>query len=341
MFINLISWSKKHYSDLPWRTNRTLYGTLVSEIMLQQTTVGTVKNHFDRFLKKFPTIKSLADTTEEELLIQWKGLGYYRRAKNLKKICMELMKSYKGKFPQDELSLLKLNGVGPYTANALLSIGMDRKALAVDANIERVLSRFYGIELEKGSKLSKEIYIQFKENKILNLKNVSYRELNEALMDLGRVYCKSMTVECQNCPVNKGCVAYKNRTQLKFPISSKTKKEVFEIEVVRFLIVKEKKYLAYLKNEKEWLHGQWELPTFILKSSDKKLVQYPILTSKIDTNACKKFKTTITKYKITNWIFPISLKEFQKISKDPKYFFRELNDKSNFSTTTMKCLAKL
>ncbi|RPJ67810.1 MAG: A/G-specific adenine glycosylase, partial [Alphaproteobacteria bacterium] len=133
-FLKLIEWSNDQYSHLPWRSQRTLYRTLVSEIMLQQTTVGTVLNHFEKFLSEYPTIFDLAQTNEEQICISWKGLGYYRRARSLRSLAIQIVEQFKGEIPTDLASLLKLKGIGPYTANAIVAIGADLRGLAVDAN---------------------------------------------------------------------------------------------------------------------------------------------------------------------------------------------------------------
>lgn len=341
MYSSLIKWSKKNFSHLPWRESRTLYGTLVSEIMLQQTTVGTVLNHYDRFLKRFPTIKSLAKSTEEELLIEWKGLGYYRRAKNLKKIAEQILKNHNGNIPTSFDELINLNGVGPYTANAIMSIGLDQKALAVDANLERVLSRLFLIDVQKGPKLTQKIYELFENNEILNIKKISFRELNEAIMDLGRTYCKVSTVECLNCPLNKLCQANLNRNQLEFPRSNKTAEKIsHDLSLLRVIVKKKDEVLMYQKVDTEWLHGQWELPTFILESSDKKLKQYPMISQKI-VQFDGQYKTAITKYKITNYIKIMSEKDFKKLDKNKRYEFRKLDRSSNLSTASIKALNKI
>ena len=194
----LIKWSCSHYGHLPWRQSRSLYSTLVSEIMLQQTTVGTVLNHYHRFLKRFPSIKSLAMACEEDVLIEWKGLGYYRRAKNLRKACIHLWENYRGQIPLDFEKLIAIPGIGEYTANALLAIGGNKKTIALDANLERVIARLYGIKEKKGPKLLKHIYALFDDDKIFSHdpQKVSFRHLNEALMDLGRTYCQSRKTRC-------------------------------------------------------------------------------------------------------------------------------------------------
>jgi A/G-specific adenine glycosylase len=338
MFKDLIKWSKNNFSHLPWRENRSLYRTLVSEIMLQQTTVGTVINHFERFCSVYPDLKSLANSTEEKLLIEWKGLGYYRRARNLKKIAEQISITHNGRIPDVEMELLSLNGVGAYTANAILSIGMDKKAIAVDANLERVLSRIYGIQELKGPKLTQKIYELFNNKEILSLKKISFRELNEALMDLGRVYCKSKTVECQNCPVSDECIAYAKREQLSFPRTIEKKKVSHELKLVRFIVRKNDKVLVYQKKSNEWLHGQWELPTYVVSSTDEPFSQYPKIESKIKLDICKTFKSAITKYKIENVIYEIEAEKFKKYLNDNKYVFKTVDRDSNFSTASIKAL---
>lgn len=329
----LLEWSGKEFSHLPWRQNRSLYRTLVSEIMLQQTTVGTVKNHYERFLGQFPTIESLAQASEDELLVAWKGLGYYRRARNLKKIAEAIARDHKGKFPNDLESLQEIPGIGPYTANAIVGIGMDQKALAVDANLERVIARLFGIPLEKGPKLQKEIQRLFVEKKIFNEK-ISFRALNEALMDLGRTYCQARKATCELCPMKKSCASVGKVAVNKV---SKEKSLEHELHLLRVFVMKNEKLLVYKKSDKEWLSGQYEVPTFILKTTDKKLKQYPGLTTKLIPDIS--FKTGITKYKIQNFVHVMDEKEFKKFKFDRNVEWKKIQDEnSNFTTATLKGL---
>ncbi|MCO4792554.1 MAG: A/G-specific adenine glycosylase [Bacteriovoracaceae bacterium] len=345
MFKKLINWSGSEFSELPWRKKRTLYRTLVSEIMLQQTTVSTVLKHFEKFISEYPNIKSLADATEEQVTMSWKGLGYYRRARNLRKAAIDIQNNFKGKIPTNYESLLEINGIGPYTASALIGIGKNKRALAVDANLERVLARIYGIKIEKGPKLHKEIHKRFEDGKILkDLEELGPRNINEALMDLGRTWCQARKSECDLCPLSRNCVAYKSSEPLAFPIISKKTQESFDLELVRIVVTKGKKVLSYQKHEKEWLSGQWELPTFVLSTTDQGLRQYPALkvSKKIDVKSLKAFKTAITKYKITNRILRLSEAEFvnlklkgnfQFVASDPK--------KTNHATSTLKVFKKI
>ncbi len=335
---NLIEWSRSSYAYLPWRNERTLYKTLVSEIMLQQTTVSTVLNHFERFLSEFPTIFDLAKTSEEEICIAWKGLGYYRRARNLRKAAIDIVLNFNGQIPLDFESLISITGIGEYTANAILSIGANQKALAIDANLERVLSRVYGVKGKKGPKLQREIRSMF-ENNEMNLQAVNdYCALNEALMDLGRVFCQARKANCHLCYLKRDCLAYKSGEPLSFPEEPVRKvKKYHELELARFISIKNGKILGYVKSDDQWLSGQIEVPTFVINCSDESFCGYPALEK--DFEYTHSIKTTITKYKINNYIQEVSRNE---IPRQSKYKYFDIDVKNiNFATTTLKILKEL
>lgn len=337
---HLLEWSHKEFHYLPWRSHRTLYRTLISEIMLQQTTVSTVLNHFERFFEEYPTLEDLAKASEEEILISWKGLGYYRRAKNLKKIAEYLCDHFHSTIPTDFQTLTSIPGIGPYTANALIAIGKNKKALAVDANLERVISRLYGLKKPRGAKLQEEIKSLYFENKILN-GTQNFRALNEALMDLGRTHCQARKVSCEFCFLRKDCKAFKEKKPLSYPVETKEKKvsQEHELNLLRLVVKKDNKVLAYQKREGEWLSGQYEIPTFVVKSTDSSLNQYPQIN--FDTTDLLKIKTSITKYKITNFIAELSLSEFKKLLFPNELVWLNLDSKINLSTASMKVLAKI
>lgn len=345
MFKKLIKWSVENYSYLPWRQDRSLYRTLVSEMMLQQTTVGTVLNHFDKFILTYPTLATLAACNEKDILIAWNGLGYYRRAKNLRNIAIEIQSRFEGNIPLNENDLLSLKGVGRYTANALMAMGADQSALAVDANLERVLARFYGLTEIKGVKLQAKIHDEFKNKNILKeMKKFSSREFNEALMDLGRVLCQKKKSWCHLCPLSKSCIAFNSREPLSFPREDLFKeKKTYSLDLLRIVVQKDKKILFYKKKESEWLSGQWELPTFILDSEDESLLQYPKIKKEKKFEKLSIIKTSITKYKINNLIVAMNLIDFKKLCRnsDRDYEFKLHTSKLNLSTTSFKVLNKL
>lgn len=350
MHKDLMTWSRKEYKELPWRKNRNLYTTLVSEIMLQQTTVGTVKKHYDSFLKVFPDIFALAKATEEDVCAQWQGLGYYRRARNLHKAAVSIVNDHAGEFPNSVEELKTIPGIGDYTASALMAIGRNKVDLALDANLERVLSRYFLIMEEKGLKLQREIKrrLEAKELKI-DFKKYKPRDLNEALMDLGRVFCQARRADCLICPLKGDCRSYQEgKDPLELPLIKKEKKEKenHELHLLRVVVTKGDKVLGYVKDEKSWLSGQIEIPTFVLKTTDRKLNQYPKLKIKRDLKNLPRIKTAITKYKIENEIAIMTYKQFQEltsqISPATKYKFFNLNVQDHhFSTTTLKVLRKV
>lgn len=335
--IPLLNWSQKEFSHLPWRRDRSLFKTLVSEIMLQQTTVGTVRNHFERFISQYETLESLADASEAELLIAWKGLGYYRRAKNLKKIAQSLVHDHKGKFPTNFETLTKIPGIGPYTANALIGIGMDKRAIAIDANLERVIARLFHIKLEKGLKLQKEIQVLFEKKKIFSGK-ISYRKLNEALMDLGRTYCQARKVSCELCPLKSDCLSFSKGNPLSIPVQKKvTNKKTIDhdLKLIRIFVTKGNKILVYEKTKGQWLEGQFEVPTFVMETTDNSIKQYP--QAKVSFKGLFSFKTGITKYTIDNVVIELDEKKFKQNFPKFKGEWRSPTEKeSNLSTATIK-----
>lgn len=341
-FSHLVQWSKDQYSHLPWRKERTLYRTLVSEIMLQQTTVGTVLNHFEKFLSIYPTIDDLAGASEEEVCVAWKGLGYYRRARNLRNLAIQINEKFNGTIPTDLNSLLSLKGIGPYTANAIVAIGADKRGLAVDANLERVLSRFYGVNLAKGPKLQQKLLSDFEQKKILpEMEKMGPRSLNEAFMDLGRILCQAKKASCTLCPLKESCVGHKVGKPLSYPVESEKKEtQDLYIKLLRVVVKEKNKILFYQKAENEWLSGQWELPTFILDTNDEKLSQYPKIKSKKSYEDLSSFKTSITKYKIENCVVEMSLADFEKLVSriDIDFQFKSPSSKLNASTATFKAL---
>lgn len=340
----LMTWSKNEFSRLPWRLDRSLYRTLVSEIMLQQTTVGTVKNHYERFLVRFPTLESLASASEDELTVAWKGLGYYRRARNLKKIAETIAREHKGKFPEELEALMEIPGIGPYTANAIVGIGMNKRALAVDANLERVIARLFGIKAEKGLKLQKDIQQRFLDKKIFTDK-MSFRELNESLMDLGRTYCQARKASCELCPLKKDCHAFASGKPLALPVvkvEAKTKNTEHELHLLRLVVKNKDKLLVYKKSKKEWLSGQFEVPTFVISTTDKTFKQYPGLPGNLKEKIICSFTSGITKYKINNSVLILTLKEFKAYKFQTETEWRTIAaEDSNFTTTTLKVLTKL
>jgi A/G-specific adenine glycosylase len=340
-FKKLINWSTTNYQHLPWRQMRSVYGTLVSEIMLQQTTVGTVINHFERFLEKYPNIKTLSKTSEEQIIVDWKGLGYYRRARNLLKAAKTIEENFDGVIPKNYTELVSIHGIGDYTANAILAMGENKPALAVDANLERVLARYYGLTMVKGLPLQKEIRRLFANHEICSeIGIIGGRNFNEALMDLGRSICKARSSHCDLCPLSDSCYSVKNKTQATLPTEpiKKSKTSGVELSLLRIIVENSnQEILAYRKSEKQWLSGQYEIPSFVLSSEDEKFSQYPELSTVRDLNLLPSYTTAITKYRIKNHLLYASLSDLKLLGIDIADF-EWVSRESNLSTASTKAI---
>jgi len=217
---DLISWYYQVKRDLPWRINQDPYRILVSEIMLQQTQVVTVIPYFLRFMELFPTTKELAVADEQTLLKAWEGLGYYSRARNLQESAR--MVEELGGFPTTHEEILKLKGVGPYTAGAVGSIAYNLAVPAVDGNVFRVMSRicciFEDIAKPKTRKLFESVVSQ----------TISHKDpgsFNQGLMELGATVCKPKSPKCSECPVQKHCQAFQQGVDDLLPVKSKSGKQ--------------------------------------------------------------------------------------------------------------------
>ena len=222
----LVGWYRKHKRSFPWRDSEDPYDVWISEIMLQQTRTEAVIPYFERFKKEVPDIQSLAAMDEDKLFRLWEGLGYYSRARNLKRCATVLVEQYDGKLIADYDSLLKLPGIGPYTAGAIMSIGFDQGYAAIDGNVLRVLARFFGIreDIRRDAvrkDLEETIVTYYKGQK--RTKGLA-RDLSQAFMDLGATICiPNGKPLCESCPLKDSCYACQNDCCETLPYRSKNK----------------------------------------------------------------------------------------------------------------------
>ena len=202
----LLRWYDQHARVLPWRGIHNAYHTWVSETMLQQTRVETVLAYFDRFIRRFPTVEALAAAPEDEVLKLWEGLGYYRRARNLHKGAQQVVAEHGGVIPSNVKELLKISGIGEYTAGAIASIAYDEPVPAVDGNVIRVVSRVKGIRENVGIPSVKRRIAQ---EAAALVPQSRPGDFNQAMMDLGATICVPGTPSCERCPVSALCDAYR------------------------------------------------------------------------------------------------------------------------------------
>ena len=252
----LTEWYKKNHRELPWRASKNPYHIWVSEIMLQQTQVNTVIPYFQRFIVKFPDLKTLASSDLLEVLKLWEGLGYYARARNFHKAAQAIMEKHDGKVPKDRETFMALPGVGDYIAAAVLSIAFDRPLAVVDGNVKRVLARLF--EMDAPVNLSSS-YKEFQStaNQLLDEKDPGM--FNQAVMELGALVCKPAAPDCDNCPLAKWCLALKHQHVDAFPVR-KVKPPVPHHAMVIGVVFKRGKVLIVRRPEDKMLGGLWEFP---------------------------------------------------------------------------------
>jgi A/G-specific adenine glycosylase len=213
---NLLSWFEKHGRDLPWRKTHDPFEILVSELMLQQTQVERVMEYWPRFLARFPNFKSVAESTEEEVIVLWEGLGYYNRARNLHKLAKVIQDQYGGIFPTDRDEILKLPGIGEYTAGAIMSFALLIRAPIVDTNVIRVYSRVFlknQTQKEESNNTLQKIFWLLADS-LTPMEN--FWEYNQGIMDFGAIQCMVDKPKCNICPMRTFCRYYQRSSLQKF-----------------------------------------------------------------------------------------------------------------------------
>jgi A/G-specific adenine glycosylase len=242
----LLAWYDRHRRDLPWRRDRDPYRVWVSEIMLQQTRVAAVIDHYHAFLGRFPNLRKLAAAREPAVLAAWSGLGYYRRARLMHRAAQEIVGEHGGEFPRTSAELLGLSGIGRYTAAAIASIAFGEAVAVVDGNVERVLERMVGKNLADAElwRLAQAFLHQKRPG-----------DFNQAMMELGATVCWPRQPKCLLCPVSEFC-----RTRGELPPSQKPKRQKKQ-EIHYALDCRDESVLLVERAKSEsLLPGMWELP---------------------------------------------------------------------------------
>ena len=267
----LLAWYDKGRRILPWREDATPYHVWISEIMLQQTRVEAVKPYYDRFMKALPDIRHLADADEEELLKLWEGLGYYNRVRNLKKTAKIIMEEYGGMMPEEFEKLIKLPGIGSYTAGAVSSIAYGQKAPAVDGNVLRVLARLSG---DGRDILRQSVRRDIEQELYLSMPKERPGDFNQALMELGAMVCiPAGAPHCGGCPWEKLCTAHIQHRELDFPY--KTPKKPRKIEEKTVLVIRDASRAALNKRPKSGLlAGMYEFPSLEGHLSERQVLDF-------------------------------------------------------------------
>lgn len=242
---------------MPWRHNRTPYRIWISELMLQQTRVDQVVPYFNRFMKRFPTMKSLAAASQEDVLKIWEGLGYYSRARNLHKAAGIIATRHKGRFPNRAEEIIRLPGIGSYTAAAIGSLAFNLDLAVLDGNVIRVLSRLFAYAKDSGSTLARKELQQLADTLLVKGDAGNF---NEAMMELGATVCLPKNPQCTACPFLRVCIGHQSGRPTDYPVKA-PKKKVPHIVVGAAVVTNRKgEVLIAQRRERDMLGGLWEFP---------------------------------------------------------------------------------
>ncbi len=252
----LLTWYEKNARVLPWRETRDPYAIWVSEVMLQQTRVQTVLSYYRRWMESFPTIDALAEADLDLVLSRWEGLGYYRRAHNLRQAAQYVVANLGGKLPRNIDELRQLPGIGPYIAAAIAALSFNQNVIALDGNLRRVISRVMDLDLDPRTPEGER---QVRTWAFSRLPRGSASEFNQAWMDLGSLICTPRSPSCEQCPLKLQCESYTNGTQALRPVRS-PKSPIPHREVAAGVLLRNGKVLIGRRPPDGLLAGLWEFP---------------------------------------------------------------------------------
>lgn len=316
---NLIKWYENNARKLPWRESQNPYEIWICEIILQQTQVKQGLEYYLRFIEKFPDAETLRNAAEDEILLYWKGLGYYSRAINLHKAAHQIAEEFGGKFPNNYHDILKLKGVGKYTAAAIASICFGAKIPAVDGNFYRVLSRIFADRFDISSSKS---FQHFSDLALLIMPDEKPGEFNQAMMDIGSEICRPKNPICKKCPVNEDCIAFHTDGISEFPVKMK-KTKVTDLSL-KYFFVKHKNQFLIKQRENDFIWKKlYEFPIFIPKNWEKCIINSKIINHKLTH---KNLSIEISTAEID------SRQDFENFAKENKFLIVNKNqaDKKSF-----------
>lgn len=252
----LLGWFDREKRSLPWRETRDPYRIWVSEVMLQQTTFAAVAPRFLPFLEQFPDVHALAGATEDEVLAAWSGLGYYARARNLRRAAIGIVRDHGGRIPRDPLLLRRLPGFGSYMAAAVASLAWGDRLPAIEANVERVVARLFAIAGDAGTPALRASVASSLEN-LLPLSRAG--DLTAALMDLGQLICAPRRPACGACPLGEECLARRSGDPERFP-GRRPRASPVRVSLAA-AVARRNGRMLLVRRESSWLDGMWEFPS--------------------------------------------------------------------------------
>ena len=310
----LLGWYDSSRRDLPWRHTRDSYAIFLSEMMLQQTQVKTVIPYYERFLKELPDWKALARAKEEKVLKLWEGLGYYRRARNLKAAAQKIVRDFGGQLPETLDQILEIPGVGPYSAGAVLSIAFQKPHPVVDGNVIRVFSRLF---LLKGNLKAGPGHQKIWELAAELISRLRPGDFNQAVMELGATLCLPENPQCLLCPLMSLCRARQKGVQNDLPETPKAK-ETVEVPMAALLVEQKGRILLRKRPpEEKWLKGMWEFPSAEGKTFEEALQKLEkSLKLRAHRRELREVRHQITHHKIQLRLFKGGSLKMSRLPKD-------------------------
>ncbi len=291
----IVGWYQSHHRNLPWRNTPDPYKIWLSEIILQQTRVAQGLPYYQRFVKNFPNIKSLAGAKEQDILRLWQGLGYYSRARNLHRCAKEVVANHKGKFPQSFKELQALPGIGVYTAAAIASFAFHERVAVIDGNVYRVLSRIFGIDHDIASVAGRKYFSELA-NRLISAESPGLH--NQAMMEFGALHCHPRNPHCDECPFVKTCYAFQHDQVDVFPVKSKKQKakhRFFNYWVIR----KGRKILMSRRTMNDIWKGMFDFPMEETKK-EQQFRKTPLLSGvRLPAVSSREFRHILTHQIIT------------------------------------------
>jgi len=322
---DLLAWYDSQKRDLPWRINKDPYRIWVSEIMLQQTRVETVKPYYHNFMSKFPTVEALADAPEEEVLKAWEGLGYYSRARNLQAGAREVKEIYGGRVPDTPEEISRIKGIGPYTTGAILSIAYNKPEPAVDGNVMRVFSRLLLME-DDIAKQATRVKMEHLVRQTIPPGRAG--DFNQAIMELGALICVPKKPHCLTCPVFDYCLARKEGVQDQLPIKGKAKPPR-PVQLLAAVVIQNDQLLINKRPEQGLLAGLWEFPMIEDKSNGDQeafLQEFLVEQYGIDAEVKDRFTHVQHTFSHLHWELDVFLCDYldgQLTASSAQFVFRE------------------
>ncbi len=314
----LQKWYAINKRDLPWRKTKDPYKIWLSEIILQQTQVAQGMSYYQKFIKTYPNVYTLANSQQDTVLKNWQGLGYYSRARNLHFAAKQIVNEFDGQFPKTYNDIKKLKGVGDYTAAAIASFSYNEPTAVVDGNVFRVLSRLFAIGTPINSTLGKKEFSKLADS-IIDKKNPA--DHNQAIMELGALVCRPKNPQCESCPIQFHCESLRLKSVLAFPV--KTKKIKVKSRFLNYMLITDgQSLLVNKRNEKGIWQGLYDFPLLETEESVNSITKFENLNG-----VCAKFDIEI-KHILTHqhlyvkfWII-----EIDDLKRMDKYEVIKIND---------------